>query len=261
MSIIFDEAKRMITLSTKHSTYQMKADDYGYLWHLYYGSRADGQDFSYQYLGQDVGFSGQPYEEKDSRLISLDTTPQEYPSFGVGDYRLSGAEVVNPDGSRCLSFRYVSHEVRNGKYSIPGLPASYDQDGIAKTLVITLKDPSSKLGVHLYYGVFEELDIITRAAEFFNEGEGTIVLERVSSAVLDLPFGKWDLIHFHGRHCMERQFGRAPMGHFITEISSGRGMSSHQHNPFVILCDTTSTIRLSFFATKRRPRTGAIATA
>ena len=241
MSIIYDEAKRMITLSTKHSTYQMKADDYGYLWHLYYGSRADGQDFSYQYLGQDVGFSGQPYEEKDSRLISLDTTPQEYPSFGVGDYRLSGAEVVNADGSRCASFRYVGHEVLNGKYSLPDLPASYDQDGIANTLIVTLKDPSSKLGLRLYYGVFEELDIITRAAEFFNEGEGNVVLERVSSAVLDLPFGKWDLIHFHGRHCMERQFGRAPMGHFITEISSGRGMSSHQHNPFVILCDKDAT--------------------
>ncbi|MGX8702883.1 MAG: alpha-galactosidase [Lachnospiraceae bacterium] len=241
MSIVYDGAKRILTLTTKHTTYQMKADDLGVLWHLYYGRRANGQDFSYQYIGADVANSGQPYEMKHDRMYSLDTFPQEYPSYGVGDYRLSGAEVVNADGSRCADFRYVSHEIRNGKYSLPGLPASYDLDGIAKTLVITLKDPSSKLGVRLYYGVFEEIDVITRAAEFFNEGEGNVVLNRVSSAVLDLPFGKWDLIHFHGRHCMERQFGRAPMGHFITEISSGRGMTSHQHNPFVILCDKDAT--------------------
>ena len=234
MSIHFDEKTGRLTLSTAHSCYQMKADEDGFLWHLYYGKSAGAQDFSYQYVRSDVGFSGQPYERKADRSFSLDTIPQEYPSFGVGDYRLSGLEVTNADGSRCADFRYVSHEIRPDKYTLPGLPSSY---GEAETLVVTLREVASPLLHRLYYGVFEEADVITRAAEVVNEGEGTIVLDRVSSASLDLPFGKWDLVHFYGRHCMERQFGRAPIGHYITEISSGRGASSHQHNPFVILCD------------------------
>ena len=33
--------KNLFTLHTDHSTYQMKADDLGYLLHLYYGERAE----------------------------------------------------------------------------------------------------------------------------------------------------------------------------------------------------------------------------
>lgn len=39
--------KNLFTLHTDHSTYQMKADDLGYLLHLYYGERAEG---SMEYL-------------------------------------------------------------------------------------------------------------------------------------------------------------------------------------------------------------------
>jgi alpha-galactosidase len=36
---------------------------------------------------------------------------------------------------------------------------------------------------------------------------------------------------------MERQFERTPLLHSIQTVASRRGMSSHHHNPFVILCD------------------------
>ena len=42
MAIIFDENNRLITLNTKNSTYQMKIDEYGFLLHLYYGKRTNG---------------------------------------------------------------------------------------------------------------------------------------------------------------------------------------------------------------------------
>ena len=46
-----------------------------------------------------------------------------------------------------------------------------------------------------------------------------------------------DLIHFYGRHTMERMTERLPLHHGVQSVESKRGMSSHQHNPFVILCD------------------------
>ena len=46
MSLSYNASDRIFTLSTERSTYQMKVDQYGYLLHLYYGARAEG-DMSY----------------------------------------------------------------------------------------------------------------------------------------------------------------------------------------------------------------------
>ena len=53
--------------------------------------------------------------------------------------------------------------------------------------------------------------------------------------------GKYDLIHFYGKHAGERQMERNSLPHGITELRSTRGTSSHQHNPFVILADKDTT--------------------
>ena len=42
MGIFIDEKNKIFTLNTKNSTYQMKADQYGFLLHLYYGRRTQG---------------------------------------------------------------------------------------------------------------------------------------------------------------------------------------------------------------------------
>ena len=55
------------------------------------------------------------------------------------------------------------------------------------------------------------------------------------------PTAGGDLVHFHGRHAMERQAQRLPLPDAVTTVSSTRGASSHHHNPFVILCDHDAT--------------------
>lgn len=237
MSIRYDESQKLLTLDTKRSTYQMLVDQYGFLQHLYYGRKVEKANMSYMTGNYDRGFSGNPYEAKENRSFSLDTLPQEYTSFGVGDFRINGLSVVNGDGSYGADFRYVGHRIEQGKYSIPNMPSVYDNGGEADTLIITLMDHVTRLQVRLYYGVFEEKDIITRAAEIVNVGSLPVKLEKAASMCLDMPFGQWDLVHFHGRHCMERQVERAPLIHSIQTIASKRGMTSHHHNPFIILCD------------------------
>ncbi len=52
----------------------------------------------------------------------------------------------------------------------------YAENGEAQTLIIRLKDSYSGLEVELYYGILEEMDIITRAVKITNQGtERTIV--------------------------------------------------------------------------------------
>ena len=91
------------------------------------------------------------------------------------------------------------------------------------------------------YTVFEEEDVIVRSAKIVNRSEKTISLEKAVSACVDFPYGRYDLIHFHGRHCMERQAERIPLPNGIASFGSRRGISSHHSNPFVILCDTDCT--------------------
>ena len=241
MSIVFDQQQKLLTLTTANTGYQMQIDRLGFLHHVYYGRQTGSQDMSYQHLNQDVAFSGNPVEYRKSRDLSLDIIPQEYTSFGIGDYRLNSIAVINPDGSRTASFQYVSHEIVKGKYAIPALPAAYDNGDEAETLIVTLQDKVTGLKLRLYYGVFEKQDIITRYAEIINNGKEAFTLEKAASVCLDLPYGNWDLMHFWGKHCLERQPERAPIGHCITTIGSTRGMTSHQHNPFIILCDHEAT--------------------
>ncbi len=66
-----------------HSTYQMKADYYGNLLHLYYGDRTEGS-MEYLLTFGDRGFSPNPYEAGDDRTYSLDALPQEYPYQAQG---------------------------------------------------------------------------------------------------------------------------------------------------------------------------------
>lgn len=241
MSIRYVEETKQLILETANTAYQMKIDELGYLQHLYYGKKLGQNDMSYPFRYYDHGFSGNPYDMRENRAYSLDTMAQEYTSFGVGDFRVTGIRASCSDGSRCAEFRYAEHEMIDGKYSIPGLPSVYDNGDTVQTLIVTLIDKPANIRIRLYYGVFEELDIITRCAEIINAGSEIVWLRKACSMCLELPFGKWDMIHFHGRHCMERQPERVPLFHGIHTLASGRGMSSHQHNPFVILCDHAAT--------------------
>ena len=123
MSIIYNPNKKIFTLHTKNTTYQMMVDQHGYLLHLYYGAKNDGF-MDYMLMYADRGFSGNPYVAGNDRTYSLDTLPQEYPTLGTGDYRNYALNIENSDGSQCCNLTFSHYEIRKGKYSLKGLPAS-----------------------------------------------------------------------------------------------------------------------------------------
>ena len=241
MSIRIDHETGLITLHTLHTSYQMWADGQGVVHHLYYGPAIGGSDLRGLEFYSDCGFSPQPAGMDRQRDYSLDTLCQEYTGSGVGDYRIGCLRLAGPDGGRAADLRFVSAEAVPGKYALPGLPAACAEDGACETLRLKLRDAVHGLTVTLLYGVFAQADVITRAALLENEGSGPIQLDKAASACLDLPFGPWELIHFHGRHCMERQPERVPLSHNIQTLRSARGASSHQHNPFAILAAPHTT--------------------
>ena len=106
MTIVFEKENRLFTLCTRNSMYQMKADDKGILLHTYYGKKTEVFDYSYLIQRRDHGFSGNPEEAGNDRTYSTDTLPQEYSSFGSGDYRESALDIRYDHGARTLGLRY-----------------------------------------------------------------------------------------------------------------------------------------------------------
>ena len=240
MAIIYNPNKRIFTLHTKHSTYQMQVDSLGYLLHLYYGAK-NNSSMEYVLTYADRGFSGNPYAAGADRTYSLDALPQEFPTLGTGDYRNIALDIKNSRGIESTNLLYQKHEIRKGKYALPGLPAVWADEAEAQTLEIVLADENAGMEVHLLYGVLEEVDVITRSAVIRNIGTETVTIEKAAAACLDFVSGNYDVIRFYGKHAFERNVERTALGHGTIAFGSRRGTSSHQYNPAVILAEQGTT--------------------
>lgn len=240
MAIRYWKEKQIFSIDTKNTTYQMKVDSYGFLLHLYYGAKVNGaMDYLLTYA--DRGFSGNPAEAGADRTYSLDVLPQEYPTWGTGDYRNAALLIQNADHSESCKLQYAGHTIKKGKYNLSGLPAVYAEENEAETLEIYMEDCVSNLKVTLLYGVVEQLDIITRSVIIENHGSEDIIIEKAGSACLELLPGQYDLLSFCGRHTMERTVQRKRIGYGSSVFESRRGTSSHQYNPAFILADVNAT--------------------
>ncbi len=240
MAILFDPGKKIFSLHTAHTTYEMQVDALGYLLHLYYGEKTySPMDYVLTYA--DRGFSGNPYAAGMDRTYSLDALPQEYPSLGTGDYRNAALKIKNENGVESADLLFKSYEIRDGKYKLQGLPAVWANEAQAQTLEIVLADENAHVEVHLLYGVLEDIDILTRSVLIKNTGTGQITVEKAAAACLDFVQGDFDVLRFYGKHAMERDLERTPLGHGTISFGSRRGTSSHQYNPAVILAEKGTT--------------------
>jgi alpha-galactosidase len=225
-AIEWNEDERQFHLTNGRISYVMRVLENDGLGHLYFGGAlAIGR--AYRHLGPPEfrGFS--------NRLG--DPVALEYPTTGSGDYRIPALAVVHPDGSTVLDLRYQGHRIADSKPAIPGLPATYveDQDE-AQTLEIDLVDSQSGLGVTLAYTIFRDVAAIARSARIRNRGTGVVRLEAALSASLDLPDAAWEMVHLSGTWAGERHIRARRLQPGRQSISSARGSSSHQHNPFLL---------------------------
>ena len=237
MAILINEEKGLYTLNTKNTTYQMKLNDFGVLLHTYYGPVLSSEmDMSYSIVNDMHPYTPK-YEEihGDEQWAFIDRLPQEISCFGCGDYRESALNIRHPDGTMGLQPIFHSARVEDGKYSIPSLPAFYGDN--AKTLVVTLKDRVYDVFVHLYYGVFEEYDLICRSVRIENKTEKPIKIEKALSMNIDFDYGDFDLITFPGKWASERDVQRQRVEHGKVQAFSTRGASGHIMNPSCILCE------------------------
>lgn len=240
MSIRYLEDSKTFFLTAKDTSYVFKLHENNRILSLYYGKRLPDCDLSHLFYVQPRSFAPIP-ADADEDFFSLDTMPQEYPFFGSGDFRSPAGALTFQNGSIVCDFRYSSHEIKKGKERIPFFPQTVGNENDCETLIITLKDDTAKTELKLYYTVFEKLNVITRKAEFINNSDKPINIDRALSLSLDLPDSDFDFINLYGSHCKERHIERIPLHHGMQSVQSRRGASGHMNHPFIALARHETT--------------------
>ena len=232
--IKFDRKNKLFYLNGKSFSYVLWIDPNGYLVNLHYGGSVGEDDLTYFDMRErPVSFSPIPPEEKKT-WFTLDIAGQEYGSYAQGDFRTPSIIITRGDGDSSSRFCYVEHKIEKGSPKLEGLP--HARKG-GETLSIRLKDRLSGTELVLNYTLFEGSDVLVRNAEIINCGSEPVTLKRAYSFCVDLGEGKYDAIRLEGRHCAERTPERTPLGHGNLTVSSARGASSHQMNPFLALAE------------------------
>ena len=233
--ITVNEKEHVFHLHNGRMSYLFYVMDSGQLGHLYFGKelRSDG---SYLHMVEKAHRPMTTYITEGDLYTSYEHLRQEYPTYGTSDYRYPALEVQGTDGSALCKLEYQGYEIISGKKPLPGLPATYVEDPAeAETLEIRMRDPWRGLEAVLSYTIFRDCDAIARSVRFVNKGEKTLFLDRAMSLSLDFPDADYESVQLSGSWARERSIVTRPLQPGVTAVSSMRGNSSHQHNPFLAL--------------------------
>lgn len=235
--------KAMIRFNKKTKEFHLQGKDFSYiikilknnqLGQLYFGKKIrDRKSFSHLYSIRPRPLVACVYE---GDSFSLDTLKQEYPSYGTTDFREPAFQILQENGSRITNFEYRHHKIYKGKPKLEGLPATYvEKEEEAITLEISLYDKLIDTEIQLLYTVFSEWNALSRSARVVNHGQQALNLTRIMSASIDFFDSQFEMVHLSGSWGRERYVKMRKLQPGIQSISSTRGASSSQHNPFIAL--------------------------
>lgn len=132
------------------------------------------------------------------------------------------------NGFASTDLKYVGHEIiEKPELGMPALR------GAVETLVVTLRDDVAKVELKLFYSVYD--GALARHAELINLGDAPVTLSIVDSACVDFGGGDYEYISLDGRWGGECGVTRGAVLPGVHTLGSARGITSHQHNPFVAI--------------------------
>ena len=195
-------------------TYAMGVNEQGTLQSLYYGPK----------LAPNALLpAAHSLPERASQGPSSETTPQEYPAWGAGDFVETALKVDSPNGDRTLILKFDSATI------------------LGNTLEVTLKDTSQPIVAHLFYQAFPE-GMIARWSSIQNTGPGTFGLENAASAKLNLPTGTgYNHSWMSGMWAGEFQLHTEPLEAGKSVQESRTGHTSLNANPWFAIGKTAET--------------------
>lgn len=237
MGIRFIEKYNVFKLDASNTSYIISiVDEEKFLGHVYFGKKVIDEDINYLMRLEEPPYV--PSKNNRDRVSFYDSFPFEYSTHGIGDFRESSIRIIDKNGHSGLKLEYKSHKIYKGKKELQGLPATFGDENECTSLEIICEDKYLKLQVTLIYTIFENLDAITRSVKVRNLSEDKIYLTKVLSTCVDFDGINYDMISLHGSWARERHIQRKKIGYGKQVVSSIRGESSHQDNPFIALLDS-----------------------
>lgn len=238
--ITYNKEARTFKLDTPNTTYMIGlVDEEDFVGHIYYGRKLKENDAQYLLRTEEAPYV--PSKNNRERCSFYDCFPFEYPSDGIGDYREGCINVRTASGHAGCMLTYVSHEIMEGKPALEGLPATFGAADECATLKLICEDKYVGMQVELLYTVFYDTDVITRSVRVTNTGAQHFFLTKVYSACIDMDNRNFDMVSMHGSWARERHIQRKTLGYGLQNVSSIRGVSSHQDHPFLALVDKSTT--------------------
>jgi alpha-galactosidase len=235
LSIHINEQNKQFHLTNGQISYIFQVLKNGSLGQLYFGKAIRHRDDFSHFQVNDIPTAASCHFYQEDPAFSLETTRQEFPVPGKGDFREAAIEVETSEGRIGNLFAYQGYEVIKGKPNLTGLPATYAKDEEATTLIITLEDQLIGASLQLSYTIFHKYPVITRNVKIINNGDHSLSLKKIMSASIDLPDADYTMVHLSGTWSRERHIKERQLVQGISSISSIRGASSHHDNPFIAL--------------------------
>ncbi|MEV8612761.1 alpha-galactosidase [Amycolatopsis sp. NPDC051373] len=216
MSVEFDVDHRLWLLRTPESAYAFRLDEADQPRHVHWGP-----PLTLEQAAQ-IASRRNPVES------SFDEPGDDRPELaaeGGAFFGVAGLSVRFADGTQAVEWAYAGHDT--------GHDAG---DG----LVVRLKDRHYGLVAELHYGL--RGDVVERHVVLRNTGTEPISLLRTDSAAWTLPRrDAYRVSHTTGAWSAEAGLLREILPVGETTLTSRRGVSSHQAQPWVMLDDGTAT--------------------
>lgn len=216
----------------------MTGDDSAYLFHV---DESNGELIGDHFGGPADDFVDPADINTSGWVDGLGNLRREFPDVGRSDFRLPAIHLSHADGNTVTALKYQSHEVVDGKPSLPGLPATFGDDGDVQTIIVKLYDNISDVSAALSYSMFPKYNAVARSFQLTNNGSEEISIERAASFSTDLPNMDLDMIELQGDWSHEMNKVKRPIQYGETSFRSTAGYSSHLHNPFFALVSPTTT--------------------
>ncbi len=228
-------------IDTDNTSYIMRVLPTGHLENVYYGRRIS-DDFDLQAIvckeGTGQGTSvAMPYGN--NKKLWPDNVCLECSTTGRGDYREPMLIVKDNTDNIVCEMLYEGYNLCEGAVPLESLPQT---NGIVQTLTITMCDKARKLYLNLLYSTLPDSDVIIKRATLTNNGDNTVYVERMMSNQLDLPQCDYVLDTLDGTWAKERYLTSRPLSVGTLTVDSKRGISSNEHNPYIVLKHKDTTL-------------------
>ena len=196
----------VFVLDTKNTHYVFGVDKFGCNRHIHWGKKCKTEDY---YVIE--------AKDENSNNTMIDSFRQEYTPFGGTMYRECSIKAMFPDGCREIKLDYEGFEA--------------DEN----TLALVFKDCAYPHEAKLHYETADNSDIITRWVSVKNEGEDTILFEKLLSAEFSLPGVKpYYFKNTNGAWGGENVETKTLLDGGSLVFDSRRGTSGHTMSPYFI---------------------------